>query len=227
MSKQSLVKKFGRLYYLFYRIIHPCKISVQKGNRVELDKVFLNHCEIRITGSGNKLVVAPGFTRLSHCKITVCGTDCEVVIGNYNNFHLSAFNVIGDGCRLIFGNGNTLRDNTYIEVSEGCRVVIGNDSLFADDVQVRVSDWHSVLDKDTGKRINPSKDVVLGDRIWIANSATIHKGVVLSNDTIVGAKAFVTSGTYPPNSILAGVPAKVVKQNVCWDSELLPMDGRQ
>ena len=87
---------------------------------------------------------------------------------------------------------------------------------------VLTSDYHSILDASSGRRINHAKDVVIGDRVWFCRDFTILKGANIGNDSVVAAKALVTSGTYENNVVLAGNPAKVVKRNIAWDISLLP-----
>ena len=55
------------------------------------------------------------------------------------------------------------------------------------------------------------EDVTIGHDVWVGRGATILPGARISDGCIVAAGAVVTKGTYPPYSILAGVPAAVVK----------------
>ena len=55
-----------------------------------------------------------------------------------------------------------------------------------------------------------SKPVKIGDNAWIGDNVTILPGVSLGNNVIVGANAVVTK-SFPDNSVIAGVPAKVIK----------------
>jgi len=54
--------------------------------------------------------------------------------------------------------------------------------------------------------------IKIGDNVWIGWNSTILKGVVIGDNSIVAAGSVVTSGFYPANSIIAGNPAKVVKE---------------
>jgi len=53
--------------------------------------------------------------------------------------------------------------------------------------------------------------ITIGEDVWIGANAIILKGVVLGDGCVVAAGAVVTRGHYPPGSIIAGNPAKVVK----------------
>ncbi len=56
-----------------------------------------------------------------------------------------------------------------------------------------------------------AKAITIKDNCWICSSATIVGGVTIGEGAIVAAGAVVTSDV-PANSIVAGVPAKVIRQ---------------
>ena len=53
--------------------------------------------------------------------------------------------------------------------------------------------------------------VILGDDIWIGANAVVLPGVSIGNHSVVAAGAVVTKDV-PPHSLVAGVPAKIIKQ---------------
>ena len=58
----------------------------------------------------------------------------------------------------------------------------------------------------------PTAEVEIGDDVWVGANVTILKGARIGSGCIVASNAVVTSGIYPARSILAGNPAKVVKE---------------
>jgi acetyltransferase-like isoleucine patch superfamily enzyme len=57
----------------------------------------------------------------------------------------------------------------------------------------------------------PVASIEIGDDVWLGANCTIMKGARIGAGSVVAASAVVTGGDYPPRSILAGVPAKVIK----------------
>ena len=53
--------------------------------------------------------------------------------------------------------------------------------------------------------------VVIGDDIWIGANAVVLPGVSIGNHSVVAAGAVVTRDV-PPHSLVAGVPAKIIKE---------------
>lgn len=68
-----------------------------------------------------------------------------------------------------------------------------------------------------GQRVNPSKDVLINSHVWVGHGVSIGKGVTLSRDMVVGACSYVAKSIDEPHSIVAGVPAKVVRRNFTWN----------
>jgi acetyltransferase-like isoleucine patch superfamily enzyme len=70
----------------------------------------------------------------------------------------------------------------------------------------------------TGHPVEPSlrrayiegKPIAIEKNVWIATGATILGGVTVGENSVVAAGAVVTNDV-PPNSLVAGVPAKVIR----------------
>ena len=103
----------------------------------------------------------------------------------------------------------------YVLVSPGCRIsacfdiTIGDSVMMANGVYITDSDWHGAYD-----RVERPKDptpISIADNVWLGDHCTILKGVTIGENSIVGSKSVVTRDV-PANVIVAGNPAKVVKQ---------------
>lgn len=106
---------------------------------------------------------------------------------------------------------NGLVANEGCSITAGKKIHIGSGSLFARDVTLRSDDVHYINEDD----YEPSKPITIENHVWIGQGATILKGVTIGHDSIVAAKSLVVKDV-PCNSLVAGVPAKVIKQNVNW-----------
>ena len=69
--------------------------------------------------------------------------------------------------------------------------------------------------EDSEKRIDEqgvsTSAVVIEDDIWIGANAVVLPGVTIGHHSVVAAGAVVTKDV-PPHSLVAGVPAKIIKQ---------------
>ena len=96
---------------------------------------------------------------------------------------------------------------------------IGCDCMFSNNIIIRTSDSHPIFDN-TGVRINPAQNVKIGNHVWIAPESTVMKGVIVNDNAIIGSKSLVTKNV-PESSLVAGIPAKVIREEVYWTRESL------
>lgn len=94
------------------------------------------------------------------------------------------------------------------------RISIGDRVLLGADCAIYDTDFHPLdaqarLVNDLSKV--GVKPVVVGSDVWIGARAIVLKGVTIGDGAIIAAGAVVTRDV-PPGAIVAGVPAKVVRQ---------------
>ena len=111
----------------------------------------------------------------------------------------------------------TTVEGAYLLCDGECEIRIGEDCMFSTDIMIRTGDTHRIYDHDSGSCINKPQSVTVDDHVWIARDVMVLKGSRINKGSIVGAKSLVTKLDHQENSVLAGVPAKVVKVNVRWE----------
>lgn len=200
----------------FYRLFGHNHINMRKNNTLILGDSLLRNCIINVRGRNNRIEMGRG-NSLINCSIDVFGDDGLIRIGETNLFKDSIFWLEDSGSEIIIGNDNKFCGKTHMGVVEGTRLTVGNDCLFSSDIYITTTDSHSIIDIESGKRINPSLDVSLGNHIWVGHKATILKGVTIADDTIIGACSVVTRSITIPHMAVAGNPAHIVKDNISWD----------
>ena len=91
-------------------------------------------------------------------------------------------------------------------------VKIGNHVNLAQSITVTALNHNF---EDTKKRIDEqgvsTNPVTIEDDIWIGANAIVLSGVTIGHHSVVAAGAVVTKDV-PPHSLVAGVPAKIIKQ---------------
>ena len=87
---------------------------------------------------------------------------------------------------------------------------IGNNTHLTNNVTILCHDFSwSVVKGNDGTLMGGVKPVYIGDNVFIGNGAIILMGSRIEDNTIVAAGS-VCTGQYPPNSVIAGTPAKVI-----------------
>ena len=109
----------------------------------------------------------------------------------------------------------TIRIGRCVLMSPGARIsasdeiVIGDGVMMANGTYVTDSDWHSVYDRTA--RDDAVTPVQIGNNVWLGDHATVLKGVTIGENSVVAACSVVTRDV-PANVIVAGNPARVVKE---------------
>lgn len=223
MNKRDFIIKYERLAAKVYSIFGRNSIRIAKGNNVSFSNIFMKHVVVDVRGTGNIIEVENGLTRLTNCRITICGSNSHIKIGSKSNLNHCHLYIEDSGGQIMIGQHVTTTGQTNFDVIEGKSITIGDDCLFSSEITFRVGDSHSILDKDTFNRINPSKDIKVGHHVWIGQDVKILKGTVIADNCIVATGAIVTGIIAPPNSIIGGVPARVIKEGITWDAHRIPV----
>lgn len=109
---------------------------------------------------------------------------------------------------IVIGQRNRFNNNVSIIANE--RISLGDDCLIGDAVAIMDCDFHEINPAMRTKGCGPTKPVAIGNNVWVGSRAMILKGVTIGDNAIIAAMSVVTR-SIPPNSIAAGIPAKVVQ----------------
>ena len=178
--------KTGKKVFIGRNTIIHNVANISFGNNVTID----NNCQI------------DGF---SSEKIQF--GDC-VKIGSYSTLsatsHLSKF-----GIGLKIGNNSAVGQFTQFGAAGG--IEIGNDVIMGSYISFH-SENHNFSDKTRLIREQgvTSKGIKIGNNVWVGAKVTFLDGCIVGNNSVVAAGA-VVNGIYPDNSIIGGIPAKVLK----------------
>lgn len=151
----------------------------------------------------------------ANIRIFLTGRNARVKIGsNLSVNRLDIYCENNGDC--VIGNGTSVEGAEFYV--SGAKLQLGEDCMVSRGVRVRTHDLHHIFDRSTHKRINYTQDVVIGDRVWIAQDAVLLAGSKIGTGSIVGERA-VTSSAYGNHVIIAGCPAKVIREDICWSRD--------
>lgn len=207
--KTLLPKQLYKKRFLLQDKGHNNHIKIAKDVRI------IGNSAITIRkGHGNHITIGKG-GKFNQLKIDINGSHNQVTIGEKVKFSGQLL-IVGNHLHIYIGEHTTAID-CYI-LARDKSVTIGKSCMISRGIEIRATDVHNVYDIDSNKRLNPAhSNVILGDHIWIAANVTVSKNVTIASGCIIAAGAFVNKPVTTPNCMVAGAPAKIIRQNVRWE----------
>lgn len=216
---QKLINKSGKSYKiddripngLFYSVIITRVFMRIRGYLRTGRPVFLGRsCNIRNAGN---ISFGRNVTIEEHCRIDGYASR-QIILGD--NVKIGAYSLLtctshmsklGLGLRM--GNNSAIGDFAHFGASGG--IEIGNDVIMGSYISFH-SENHNF--EDSARLIREqgtsSKGIVIGNNVWVGAKVTFLDGCSVGDNSVVAAGAVVTQ-TFPSNSVVGGVPAKVIK----------------
>lgn len=183
---------FAKLLHINYRIgVHiyswyVCSRLKQRPKGV-LFRLFANSLQkLEHVHIGDKTVFGKGLTLTvwENGSVSI-GSDCH--FGNYNS--ITSSNKITIGHNLLTGANVLITDNSH-----------------------GTTDRENLSMPPIERPLVSKGEVIIGDNVWIGQNACILPNVSIGDGAVIAAGSVVTHSV-PPYSIVAGVPAKIIKQN--------------
>lgn len=186
----------------------------QDGTRVYNPKI--KNLTVKMWGENSRIEIYEPFEVKIQCHIS-CGENSLVRIHPFNVYKKTK---ILAGCNNVveIGAYTTTGDVSFLlGCAENTKVTLGKDCMLSYDIIIRPNDGHTIYDKCTKEVKNYSKNVVIGDHVWIGARVMILKGSVIPSNSIIGTCSLVNKEFKEENTIIAGAPAKIIKTDINWD----------
>lgn len=171
---------------------------IKEGTEMQKIMHIVSQEALKLTVKLNESYHTPQEIRVIFSKII--GNSVDETVGLFPPFYTDCGKNIHVGKNVFINSGCRFQDQGGITIGDG--VLIGHNVVLA------------TLNHD----INPRKrstlhpaPIVIGDYVWIGANATVVPGVTIGDGAIVAAGAVVTKDV-PPNVIVGGVPAKIIKK---------------
>ena len=144
--------------------------------------------------------------RAPNCKLII-NQKCKI-----NNLQLY---FLVKNTTVIIGEETLVNSRIWANLSGiGTTLRFGPRCLIAS-VRCRTSDCHHIIDLKTNNTINRPGDIIVDERVWIAEDVLLLRNAKIGSNSVIGARSLVNSDI-PSNSLAVGTPARVIKNDISW-----------
>jgi hypothetical protein len=202
----SLLRSIKYTYQMTGKI-YPWCVRVSQGQRLRID--VSPSSTVSLSGT---LKVVPWHGENGRSTVSLASFSTLRLLGDFiigPNVHLR----VSESATLQIGGRESLnwsgitKDASVIARSS---IIIGTDALVSWGVVITDSDWHDI------SWDHHTKPIVIGSHVWICHGSSIMKGVTIGSGSVIAAKSLLVNQSFGDNSLVAGVPAKVLRENITW-----------
>lgn len=188
------------------------KIIIGQNINVEGD------LHIRCLGNGHLIKIGNENKFIGNSVVTMHNHESKIIIGHKCIFRKNDISCFEKSCIEIESNCDFGVDTKLVS-SPNSKVMIKQDCMFSWGIQVISGDGHAIFDLHTNERINSGYEehiskIEFGEHVWVGARATILGGAI-GDGCVIGAQSLVKA-KFPNNTIIAGIPARVVKKDIAW-----------
>ena len=206
-----------KLFLKWRKRTKSINLSIKGRDNKFINEGLFNNVIIDIEGHSNEVRIEKN-TTINNTLIYIRGDHHRLIINENCFFGEGELWIEDHHCTLIIHEYTTI-ERAHLAVTEPfSKLEIHKDCMLAKHVEIRTGDSHSIIDLVTGERINKAADVTLETHVWVGAHAKILKGVTIGNNSVIGTSSIVTKDV-PANSIVAGVPAKLIRSGIDWKRE--------
>lgn len=125
---------------------------------------------------------------------------------------------IGKGTQIICSSNGTIffGDDFYCNalciINSSGNITFGKNTLIGWKTEFLTSGGHKIYKKNKDE----SKDIIIGNHVWIASNVTILNGCSVGENSVIATKAFVNK-KFKENNILIGNFNKILQENINWE----------
>lgn len=125
---------------------------------------------------------------------------------------------IAKGCRFDIGKHAKVKIgsgylNAFSKLIITDYLTIGDDCAISWNCQFLDNDFHTI---DYAGQTPKESGIIVGRHVLISNNVSITKGARIPDGTVVASNSLVTKAFTEPNTLIGGIPAKVLKREISW-----------
>lgn len=178
----------------------------------------INGLDIKIEGENNFIRIEMPL-KCIESRVVISGNSNRLAIKSSRYKIIDALFVIQDGGSIDIGKDVYLNGDfkAFVTGKKGLCLNIGSEFGAASGCVIRCSDGHVIYDATHKTVLNDAKGITIGNHVWVGTRCLILKNACLPDNTVIGAMSLVNKIFAEAGTVIAGVPAKVLRTGVNRD----------
>ena len=169
---------------------------------------FEKHNLMKKSSKNDSIVLKP--LKISNQQYIVIGKSVKI----YENARIECYGTFKEQAlnpKLIINNNVIINNNFTALIADECS--IGENTIIAHNVSI-INENHGIdlaIGVPFHEQVLTTRPITIGKNCWIGCNVVLIPGASLGDNCVVGAGAVVNK-TFPSNTMIAGVPAKIIKR---------------
>lgn len=190
-------------------------VNLENGNQICGTFPELDNSEIRFMGKNNILFCEES-VRLQGSILHFFKDNSVIYLGNNKRVYKLNVSLWHDSV-FHMGRDSYINQNIQVLLGEQRHCFIGDNCMFSWGILIMNSDAHLVYSVETGKRVNFTKSIYIGDHVWVGQDCLLLKGTQVDSGSIIGARSVVANKKIPHNESWGGNPVRRISDKIFWD----------
>ena len=202
-------------------------IEMFKNNNIDIPKEYKDKINLNIEGQNNTIIVPKNNHIIGSLSINIYGDNNKIIFDENVSVSTELSIYIGQNhpcfgkvikSSFTIGKNSSVEAVTYVTYNSNTYCNIEKDCMLSYGITIYNTDAHPIFKKDTREIINKVKGITIGEHSWIGKNVTILKNSTVPAHSIIGYNAVFSGNKTQSYCAFGGNPAKIVKENVDWDS---------
>lgn len=206
------------IYSLFFCIRYlplnqAFKIPILISPSVRIGKLYRSSIIIKGNISRSMITIGlPGSEGRGNNRTYISIHKGSHLVFNGNATFLKGTNIVIKKGNMMVGNHFLCNVDCFFNCTK--QIIIGNNVLIGWNVSFNTNNGHSIYCD--GQKKEMESDIYIGNHVWICANNEIFKGTSIADGCVVSHHSVLSKSIKTPNCLIAGNPARIVKEKVTW-----------